>query len=82
MGDHVYLWLKNMATDRPSKKLDWIAAPYRVVKECGSHTYKLNTPHGIYPVFYACLLRCASEDLLPLQQTTYDEPGPTLIGTE
>ena len=42
----------------------------------------MNTPRGIHPVFHTCLLHRASEDPLPLQQTTHDKPGPTLIGTE
>jgi len=64
-GDWVYLNLKNVKTSRPSKKLDWLHAKYRVLQQINSHSYKLDVPGRIHPVFHVDLLRPAPEDPLP-----------------
>src|SRR5205807_8532920 len=69
-GDEVWLSLKNIPTDRPSKKLDWRNAPYRIIKVLSPLTYKLNTPPGIYPVFHTSLLRKKQTDPFPSQILT------------
>ena len=81
-GDYVWLNLKNVKTTRPSKKLDWIHAKYRVVKEVNSHSYELDTPGGIHPVFHVDLLRPAGEDPLPSQESDDTQPPPILIDGE
>lgn len=46
VGDKVWLSLKYIKTNRPSKKLDWRNAKYEVIGVIGSHSYRLNTPRG------------------------------------
>ena len=80
VGDRVYLRLRNVRTLRPSKKLDWLALPYRVTAVIGSHTVKLDTPSGIHPVFHVNLIRRARDDPLPSQ--TFSDPEPPPITRE
>ena len=70
--------LKNIRTNRPSKKLDWVAAKYQVTKIIGSYACRLNTPLGIYNVFYISLLKRAPEDPLPSQQRDDVQPPAIL----
>ena len=67
--------LKHVKTTRPIKKLDWIALPYRVLACIGTHAVQLDTPPGIYPVFYVSLVKKAAEDPLPSQLTINNESG-------
>lgn len=78
VGDKVWLNLKNIKTDRPSKKLDWLHAKYKVTKVIGSHTYELDVPRQVHNRFHTTLLRPASNDPLPSQQQTDQQP-PTVI---
>jgi len=75
--DLVWLNLKNMRTDRPSKKLDWRNAKYRVLEVRGTHNVKLDVPEGIHPVFHVDLIRPAGRDKLPSQPQ--DESRPPAI---
>lgn len=81
-GDYVWLKLKNIKTDRPSKKLDWKNAKYQVQEVIGSHAVRLNTPQGIHPVFHVDLIRPAGEDPLPSQRTDDAQPPAILIDDE
>lgn len=81
IGDRVWLKLKNVKTTRPSKKLDWLALPYRVIGLVGSHAVRLDTPPGIHPVFSVNLVRRARTDPLPSQQRQENEP-PEIQPTE
>jgi hypothetical protein len=74
IGDKVFLRLRNIATNRPSKKLDWISLPYRVTALVGSHAVRLNTPPEIHPVFHVDLIRRYLEDPLPSQIQSFPEP--------
>lgn len=65
--------------DRPSKKLDQQCSKFTVLKKVGSHTYHLNTPAGIHPVFHMWLLQLANNDPLPSQTQTDWQP-PAIIG--
>ena len=56
VGDKVWLNLRNIKTQRPSKKLDWLHAKYTVKKLVGSHTVELDVPGEIHPRFYINLL--------------------------
>ncbi len=49
--------MENIATERPSKKLDQRYAKYTVREVCGSHTYRLDVPPGRHDVFPTRLLR-------------------------
>ena len=66
-GDRVLLRLRHVKTNRPSKKLDWLALPYTVLRTVGSHAVQLNTPPGIHPVFHVQLLRRSGANPLPSQ---------------
>jgi hypothetical protein len=61
----VYLSLRNIRTDRPSKKLDNRLAKYTITKVIGLSSYRLDTPPRIHNVFYIDLLRSAVDDPLP-----------------
>ena len=65
VGDSVQLKLKNIKTDRPSKKLDQKNAKYRVIKVIGLYAIRLNTRPGVYNFFYIDIIRPSSTDPLP-----------------
>ena len=73
-GDRVLLRLRHVKTNRPSKKLDWLALPYTVLRTVGSHAVQLNTPPGIHPVFHVQLLRRSGANPLPSQVVHWEEP--------
>ena len=79
VGDSVWLDLQNIRTDRPTKKFDWLHAKYRIVEIVSSHSYKLNTPDGIHPVFHVDLLRRDHNDPFPSQQQDDTQPPPVLV---
>jgi hypothetical protein len=54
-----------------SKKLDTKYAKYMVIEVIGSYSYRLDTPPGIYDVFYICLLKLATTNPL-LGQVLYE----------
>jgi hypothetical protein len=78
VGDKVWLNLKNIKTDRPSKKLDNKNAKFTVIGIVNSHAYRLDTPPGIDNVFHVSLLRPAGTDPLPSQVVTEAQP-PAII---
>jgi hypothetical protein len=80
VGDKVWLRLKNVKTDRPSKKLDWLNAKYTVTEIVGSHACRLDTPPGIHNVFHVSLLKRAGENPFPSQVS--DDAQPPAIVTE
>ena len=77
VGDKVWLSLENIATDRPSKKLDAKHAKYTVTEVVGSHSYRLDTPPGIHNVFYTRLLKPTTTNSLP-GQVLYKPQPPVL----
>ena len=79
-GDSVWLDLRNVKTDRPSKKLDWLHAKYHVRRVISSHAVELDVPQGIHPVFHVDLLRPVATDPLPSQQV--DDVQPPAIQVE
>ena len=83
VGDKVWLNLKNIATDRPSKKLDWIHAKYTIQRtfENAPHFYELDMPKGIHKKFHVSLLRPAVQDPLPSQEIQDTQP-PAILTSE
>lgn len=81
-GDKVWLKLKNVRTDRPSKKLDWKNAKYTVQEMVGTHSVRLDTPLGIHPVFHVDLLHLASDDPFPSQPSDDQQPPAVLVDGE
>ena len=79
VGDKVYLSLRNVRTDRPSKKLDSRSAKYTVTEVVNPSSYRLDILHGIHNVFNVDLLRPASTDPLPSQVVDDSQPSPVLI---
>ena len=82
MGDKVWLDLRNIRTDRPSKKLDFPKAKYTILEKVSSHDYRLNTPPGVYPVFHTTLLRPASKDPFLSQKQSDWQPPSQLINSK
>jgi hypothetical protein len=77
VGDKVWLSLENITTDRPSKKLDAKYAKYIVIEIVSSYSYRLDTPPGIYDVFYTRLLKPATTSPLPGQ--VLHKPQPPVL---
>jgi hypothetical protein len=66
VGDKVWLDLRNIRTDRPSKKLDYKHAKFTVLEKIGTHAYWLDVLGSIHNIFHTALLRPASENPFPL----------------
>jgi hypothetical protein len=62
IGDKVWLNLKNIQISWLSKKLDHKNTKFTIIKVISSYSYRLNTPIGIYNVFYIILLRPTADD--------------------
>lgn len=80
-GDKVWLRLRYIHSNRPSKKLDWLSAKYTILETIGSHACRLDTPPGIHNVFHVSLLRLAADDPLPSQQSDNHQP-PAILADE
>lgn len=80
--DRVWLNLRNVRTQRPSKKLDWLHAKYEVLEVPTPHTVRLNVPTGIHSVFHVELVRPAATDPLPSQVMDDSEPPPVVVDGE
>lgn len=78
-GDKVWLNLKNITTDRPVKKLDWIHAKYTVTRtfQDSPHFVELDVPRGVFKKFHTSLIRLAAND--PLESQTLDDTQPAAI---
>ncbi len=81
VGDKVWLSLKNVHTDRPCKKFDWIHGKYTVTRAIGSHVYELDIPGRREKKFHVSLLHPATNDPHPSQTQTNWQP-PAIINEE
>ena len=85
VGDKVWLLLKNIKLDgKPSKKLGWQHAKYRVTKIISPEVVELDMPEKIHNRFHVDLLLPANENPLPSQEVEDKDPGPivTVDGEE
>lgn len=83
VGQKVWLDLRNIRTERPSKKLGSRQAKFTVLEKVGSHAYRLNTPSTIHNVFHTMLLRPAATDPFPSQRKDdYQPPAEMVDGVE
>ena len=76
VGDQVWLSTKNLALDRPSRKLAKLwTGPFKITAKEG-HSYRLQLPEymKIHPVFHARFLRLDPNDPLPGQVNAPPEP--------
>lgn len=80
VGDKVWLDLKNYSSDRPKRSLDYKHAKYTVAEVLSPASVCLEgIPKGIETVFHTDLLRLASNDPLPGQETDDIQPEPVQI---
>lgn len=82
VGDQVWLSLRNLKTNRPSKKLDWLRQKYTVLKVPTPHTVVLDIPGRPHNTFHVDLIDRAADDPLPSQGSTDTRPGPTPVSDD
>jgi hypothetical protein len=82
VGDKVWLDLRHLRTDRPSRKFAEQHAMFTVTKVISSHAYKLDTPEGTRSVFHTMYLRPASCDPFPSQVVDDTQPPAILVDDE
>jgi hypothetical protein len=82
VGDKVWLDLRHLRMDRPSRKFAEQHALFTVTKVISSHAYKLDTPEGTRSVFHTMYLRPASCDPFPSQVVDDMQPPPILVDEE
>jgi len=65
-GNKVYLFIRNIATKKSSKKLNYKKiGPFKIKRNIKSISFKLDLPKiiKIYPVFYILLLKLANKKI-------------------
>ena len=77
-GDSVWFSLRNVKTNRPSRKLDWLQAKYKVVAVPTPLTVTLDLPGDLHKTVHVDLLERAADDPLPSQPLADSRPGPAL----
>ena len=70
--------LRNIKTNRPSRKLDWLQQKYTIVEVKTPLTVELDLPGNLHKIVHVDLLERATEDPLPSQVLEDARPGPVL----
>ena len=81
VGQKVWLRVKNITIERPSRKLDWQRyGPYRIIERIGKVAYRLDLPASlqIHNVFHVNLLR----DHKPRVGEESPEPQPLKLAID
>ena len=78
IGDYVWFSLRNVKTNRPSRKLDWLQARYKVIDVPTPLTVTLDLPGDLHKTVHVDLLERAADDPLPSQALIDNRPGPAL----
>lgn len=79
VGDKVWLSLRNIKTNRPSRKLDWLYAKYEVTAVPTPLTVTLDVPGELHKTFHVDLIERAADDPLPSQVLADSRPGPAWV---
>lgn len=82
VGDKVWLTLRHIKTNRPSRKLDWVAAKYTVIDVPTPLTVTLDVPRGLHPTFHVDLIERSPEDPLPSQVLQDTRPDPEWVPSD
>ena len=81
VGQKVWLRVKKITIERPSRKLDWQRyGPYRIIERIGKVAYRLDLPASlqIHNVFHVSLLR----DHKPRVGEEFPEPQPLKLAID
>lgn len=71
--------LRNIHTERPNKRSDARHAKYTITAKIRFYAVRLDTPAGVYNIFYAALLGPVHIDPFPSQQNTNYHPLAELV---
>lgn len=86
VGDKVWLDVRNVNTNRPTKKLDYkYFGPFPIAEVVSSHSYRLTLPEEmkeLHPVFHTTLLRPVATDPFPSQQQRQVDRPPVAIDAQ
>lgn len=77
-GDMVWFAMRNIKTNRPSKKFDWLQVKYKVMEVPTPLTVVLDLPGSLHKTVHVDLLERAANDPLPSQKLQDSRPGPTV----
>lgn len=78
VGDKVWFSMRNVKTNRPSKKLDWLQVKYTVTAVPSPLTVVLDLPGDLHKTVHVDLIERAASDPLESQQLVDARPGPVL----
>jgi transposase InsO family protein len=78
VGDKVWFSMRNVKTNRPSHKLDWLQVKYTVTTVPTPLTVTLDLPGDLHKTVHVDLVERAATDPLPSQRLEDARPGPEL----
>jgi len=82
VGDKVWFSMRNVKTNRPKKKLDWLQRPYTVIGVPNALNVTLDLPGHLHRTVHVDLVERAASDPLPSQRLLDARPGPELVVEE